>query len=197
MSVIRERIEDLRNAVQSWIEWATDYDAIDDDQYKPGPVNRAYFTYTIIAGLTRTALTQDALELDETTGKWNKVGTRNITVSIKSRGLPPKGSTQRLLRATDMLAELEWSLDKPETKAIFERHGVTLISAEPIVETSLVENATLMPRAAMDIKVALTIKEPTTTQSIEKFILSGSLETGKEGELHEVDPITISIPGGE
>ena len=196
MSVVRDRINDLRDAIQEWIEFASDYLLVDDDQYTPGPTNRAYFTFSLPSNITRGGTT-DSIIYNKQSETFIQTGIRFVTVSIKSRGLPRR-QNQGLLRGTDMLAEIEWTLTKPEVRQIFLTHGITIVAVETIVDTSDVEDAVLMPRGALDIRVSFDIREESSVTFIESFDMSGALDSKLNGQFeYEIASVNVKLPEGE
>lgn len=193
-SVVRDKINDLRDLIQDWIEIATDYEFIEDDQYIPGPTNKAYFTYSLPSNITKVG-DKDSLIFDKANDVFILSGQREVTVSIKSRGLPYKKNQSELLRGTDMLAELEWTIDRPDVVALFQREEFTIVSHEPILETSDVEDNVLMPRGAFDLRLRFSLREEVSVDYIDTIKLSGRLDAKLDGSFSTaVGPFTITIP---
>ncbi len=197
MRVVSDKIIELRDLIQDWIEVVSNYDLIDDDQYTSAPRGQPYLTFSMPASISRNAQGDDVL-YSKVENAFIHVGSRNVTVSIKARGMPANGSSRNLLRGTDMLADLDWSLSKPEIKTKWEQAGFTIRSVEPVIDTSAVEDNVLIPRAAFDLLLTFSIREVVDQNYISVIELSGALDTKQSGDFnYEIGSVTITIPEGE
>lgn len=173
MSAVTEKLNDIRAFIFEWLDDLLDYPVILSDQHDPRP-NPPYVAFDLLTGFVKQG-TADEIRWNSNDSAWDLIGRRNITVSFKATGTSLDGSYQSRVRSSDLLADIQWSLDKPATVEDFKANDLGIVDEAAIQDISEVENNLFVPKHVLDIIFSTTITEQLDTYPIEKVTYSGDL----------------------
>lgn len=191
-NVVEKRMNEIRDFLFKFLKGACPkYPVVFEDQHEPRP-NGPYVSFKLLTSMIKLGA------LDER--RWSaedecfyRVGFREFTVSIKAVGSALEGTKASGIRAINMLGEIQWILDDPDTAELFRAAGVAVVDPQNIVDTTELEENLFIPKAVLDIRMSARIQEALTTGTIEHVMVSGTIHEPSRPD-HTVEEFTVNEP---
>lgn len=193
-SYITRRMNEIRRAIRSWLTTVGGDEVlvIDEGQMRGNP-DQPFLTLKFLGSL-RMIGARDLVMWSPSDNCFIKHGHREATISIKAVGRAVSDQYSTLIRATDMLEAVRFTLQDPTSKGVFEQIGLVIIGDEGIIDTTQQDATTFPPRASMDVGIRFAIKEAVEMETIERVEISGELTTDRETEV-PIEQFTVSREG--
>lgn len=182
MNLIRKRMDEVRNTLLTWLENVTGFTVVlsGQDFVRPTP---PYLSLNIITGFIKIG-SIDELIYNSNKQKWILKGVREFVTSIEAYGIPTSGTYQSIYRAVDILGEVQFSLNKPETISLFNNIGIAVVNENEIIDITELLDTEYEPRASYDITLRLTLDEEVDPGEIKTVIASGEFDTNQDGNFN-------------
>ena len=174
---IKERINEIRSTILTWLQTQTDFPVVFADSSDPRP-DEAHVSFKILTNLIKLG-SQDEKFINPTTGAVTLRSHREFTVAIEAVGNPvgPDEDLDDLIRATDILNAVHLSLDLDTVRGVFDLIDVAIVNEGTVTDISQILETETEPRALLEIVFRArfdTIDEPGYFDKIE---LQGEIDT--------------------
>jgi hypothetical protein len=189
---VEKRMNDVRDFLFKFLKQASPkYPVVFDEQHDPRPLG-PYVSFKLLTSFVKVG-TLDERRWSEADECFYRIGFREFTVSIKATGSAFDGTKSSGVRATSLLADIQWALEDPEHAESFRAAGIGIVEWQNIVDTTELEENIFVPKAVFDVRMSVRVQEALTTGTIEHVVVGG-VASSPDGSDHTVDEFTINVP---
>lgn len=183
---VQEKIDDMREGFRLWLTALVrpGVAVVDGNQYRPQPVY-PFVSYGFLGGFRKLGRS-DAI-IAEADGKFYMIAHRQATFSVFAHGKPIVDSQySKLMRATDILTAIQMGIDEPVAYGNLSSRGIAILGDNGVLNTTIIEENTYMPRATLDLIVGLSIKAEVLPGWIESVEVTGRVDMNFDGIFEKV-----------
>jgi len=183
---IKDIFNEIREIILAWLSEATDLTVVIEGESDPRP-DPPFVSFKMLTGLVKIGGHDEQIAANAT-APFTIRSHREFTISVNAVG-KPVGNYDDLsdkIRATDILTDVELSLQKPTVIQRLKDAGLAVIHSDSIVDLSqIIENET-EPRAKLDIILRLRIDRTDDPGVIEHVQLSGAFDSDMDGNADDI-----------
>lgn len=191
--IFKKTIDKIDEGLQSWLESIVPYTVVKSGQntVRPKP---PFVSYKMITGMIKLG-SFDELYVNKTDNLYHLKGQRQFTVLFEATGTPTDGTLASIVRATDIIGEIQFALNKPNTTSFFLGLDLAIQEENEITDITELLETEYEPRATLSIIFRTAIDEEVDPGTIETVLISGDVDTTFDGNYNlPIDEFSVSKP---
>jgi hypothetical protein len=186
----KEKFNEIRSVLLAWLEDISDFPVVIAEESDPRPnQGEPHVAFKILTNLVKLGSRDEHRPATATT-EYKVVSHREFTVSITAVGSPVSDDEDLddKVRATDILNEIQLSLERPTVLDRFTEIDLAVVSEGTVVDTSLLLETETEPRATLDVIFRVRIDVEDDPGIIEKTRISGEIDSNMDGSFDKTIP---------
>lgn len=191
--LLARTMDKIEQGIQSWLETTVSYPVVFSGQNMVRPP-APFVSWKLLTGMIKIG-SFDELYVNKNDLNYHLKGQRQFTALFEATGIATDGTLKNRVRATDILGEIQYSLNKPETIGHFQNINLVIQEENEISDITELLETEYEPRASLEITFRIAIDEIVDPGTIDLISVSGDLDTNFDGNYNlPIEEFTIAKP---